>query len=283
MARTRHWSVVAPLWLLGVAIAAAASITILSPIAPAEAAHRDSDSSGYTLLANGTMVTATAPIDPATAISPADGPPGAPVGPRLLRFALTGGLAVVVVGALLTGSQRRPLAGFRRVAPVSIRPLTPAATPDMEPTQTHARTAYAPPSIMEPSSPRRPSAYTPPAAAPGKLDRAHRFDSFEHEPAGEAIAACTRAVQAAHRYDRDTTRRNFAQALRTDAGVNPSGVSGFWDMPSSGHADLARAYLGLDRRLDARSVLTVALITFRHNRELEALMRETAASVGHDS
>lgn len=283
MARTRHWSVVAPLWLLGVAIAAAASIAILSPIAPAEAAQRDPSAPRYTLLANGAVMTATVATEPAAALQQAEYRPSAPIGPRLLRFALTGGLAVVVVGALVAGNHRRQLTGFIRMAPVSARPLVPVDTPGTEPAHTGARMPHALASTTGPLWPPRPSVYAPSTAARDHHKRAAEADIFERGPAGDAIAACARAVAAAHRYDRDTTRRNFAQALKIVAGVNPGGVSGFWDMPSSGHADLARAYLGLNRRLDARTVLTVALITFRHNRELEALMRDTEPTGGDES
>ena len=55
---------------------------------------------------------------------------------------------------------------------------------------------------------------------------------------------------------------------------------GFWEMPPGGHADLACAYLRRDRPLDARSVLTVARLTFERDRELETLQREIADHLG---
>lgn len=90
-----------------------------------------------------------------------------------------------------------------------------------------------------------------------------------------AQAQCTRAVAAAFSYDRVGTVAAFTAALTSDPGVKPTATPSFWDLPSTGHADLARAYLRCGRPLDARSVLTVALLSFRHNRELETLLRKT--------
>lgn len=283
MARTRHWSVLAPLWLLGLAVATAASVAILSPIAPAEAAQRGPNTPGYTLLANGVIMAASAATEPPTAAPQAAYSPGAPIGPQLLRFGLPGGLAVVVVGALVASTHRKPSGGYSRVSPARAEPSLPVGTADTEPAHTRDRMAPASLSTREPSWPRRPSVSTAARAAPGISDRAEASGSSERGAAWDALVACARAVEAARRYDRNTTRRNFALALRSNAEVNPGGVNGFWDMPSSGHADLARAYLDLDRRLDARTVLTVALITFRHNRELEALLRESRATDGRDA
>ena len=88
---------------------------------------------------------------------------------------------------------------------------------------------------------------------------------------------CAQAIAAANRYDRRTSRAAFASALATYPEVKPSNLPGFWDLPSSGHVDLARAYLDRGQILDARSVLTFAAMLFPHNRDLEALMREAAA------
>lgn len=85
---------------------------------------------------------------------------------------------------------------------------------------------------------------------------------------------CADAVAAAFVYDRARTVAAFAAALAADPAVQPTAAPGFWEMPSTGHADLARAYLRHGRPLDARTVLTVALLTFEHNRELTALLRE---------
>lgn len=85
---------------------------------------------------------------------------------------------------------------------------------------------------------------------------------------------CARAIAAAHQYDRRTTLAAFRSALASDPNAKPSALPGFWEMPSGGHADLARVYLERRQGLDARSVLTVAMMLFPHNRELELLARE---------
>jgi hypothetical protein len=87
---------------------------------------------------------------------------------------------------------------------------------------------------------------------------------------------CARAIAAAHRYDRRTTVAAFRSALSAEPEAKPSSLPGFWEMPSGGHADLARVYLERGQVLDARSVLTVAMMLFPHNRELELLAREAA-------
>ncbi len=92
-----------------------------------------------------------------------------------------------------------------------------------------------------------------------------------------AEEACARAVAAAHRYDRQTTLGNFITALTIDPAVKPSVVENFWEMPSSGHAALAQAYIERGQRVDARSVVTMALMTFPHNRELEVILHELNA------
>ena len=94
------------------------------------------------------------------------------------------------------------------------------------------------------------------------------------EPRDLAEQDCLRAIAAACRYDRHTTLAAFRSALARNPEVKPSSLPGFWDMPSGGHADLARAYLLCGQHLDARSILTVAMMLSPHNRELEALARE---------
>lgn len=87
---------------------------------------------------------------------------------------------------------------------------------------------------------------------------------------------CAQAVEAAFAYDRDGTIAAFGAALDLDPEARPTATAGYWEMPSSGHADLARVYLRRGRPLDARSVLTVALLASGPNRELETLLRESA-------
>jgi hypothetical protein len=98
------------------------------------------------------------------------------------------------------------------------------------------------------------------------------------EPLGPSPAEerCAKAIAAAHRYDRRATVAAFRSALASDPAAKPSALPGFWEMPSGGHADLARVYLERRQGLDARSVLTVAMMLFPHNRELEVLAREAA-------
>ncbi len=92
-----------------------------------------------------------------------------------------------------------------------------------------------------------------------------------------AEEACALAVAAAHRYDRHITVENFIAALRIDPAVKPSVVENFWEMPSGGHADLAQAYIARGQRVDARSVVAMALMTFPHNRELAIILQELNA------
>jgi len=85
---------------------------------------------------------------------------------------------------------------------------------------------------------------------------------------------CAHAIVAAYRYDRPGTLAAFGEALDADPTLKPSALPDFWEMPAGGHADLALAYLQREQRLDARSIVTMALLTFPHNRELTALLRE---------
>lgn len=124
-----------------------------------------------------------------------------------------------------------------------------------------------------------------PAAAPREavpLEMPRGVAPARQAPPLRAVAAvptpaeerCARAIAAAHQYDRRTTIAAFRSALASDPNAKPSALPGFWEMPSGGHADLARVYLERRQGLDARSVLTVAMMLFPHNRELELLARE---------
>jgi hypothetical protein len=87
---------------------------------------------------------------------------------------------------------------------------------------------------------------------------------------------CARAVAAAFAYDRAATLSAFLNAVESDPAVRPTATPGYWEMPPGGHADLARAYLRSGRPLDARTVLTVALLTFPRDPELRALLDDAA-------
>lgn len=162
-----------------------------------------------------------------------------------LRFGLLGFVGIALAGGAY--AQYQSLATLRRggvSAPPPHRPPV-AGGPPRGATQA-APSPGAPHRVAPPAGPRRSSAE-------------------EH---------CARAIAAAHRYDRHTTRAAFSSAIVCDPEVKPSLLPGFWDLPSGGHADLARAYLERGQHLDARSVLTFAIMLFPHNRELEALARE---------
>ena len=90
---------------------------------------------------------------------------------------------------------------------------------------------------------------------------------------------CARAVAAAFAYDRAATLSAFLNAVESDPDVRPTATPGYWEMPPGGHADLARAYLRCERPLDARTVLTVALLTFPRDPELRALLDDAARQV----
>lgn len=275
----RHWTIQAPLWLLGFAVAGAAAVAIFSPVAPTGPDLRAPRPTSYTVLAAGATLTGSNALSrltdtPAAAISGAALP-----GLGVLRYGVTGSLALAFVGVLVVGSRRTP-ARFAPPVP-STAPGTGNGTGQQEFAPTDAEG-------LDLADPRRvgPAPVTPSWVGTGKTQRAPRTEHVAskggtdlYATGGDALGACARAVEAAHRYDRESTRRNFQLALRLDRAINPGGVAGFWDMPSGGHADLARAYLDLGERLDARTVLTLALITFRHNRELEALLREANSSV----
>ncbi len=92
---------------------------------------------------------------------------------------------------------------------------------------------------------------------------------------------CARAVAAAFAYDRAATLSAFLNAVESDPEARPTATPGYWEMPPGGHADLARAYLRCERPLDARTVLTVALLTFPRDPELRALLDDAARQVDH--
>ena len=179
---------------------------------------------------------------------------------------------------------RRP----RRTAPRSSAASTP------EPALTNQATARQAPL---PTS-TTPVAQVPTAPAiPSAAERAPVFSAFPRQGQSGVVPApqfrpqplrvvesaprltraegrCAHAIAAAYRYDRPGTLAAFGEALDADLTLKPSVLPDFWEMPAGGHADLALAYLRREQRLDARSVVTMALLTFPHNRELSALLRE---------
>ncbi len=182
---------------------------------------------------------------------------------------------------------RRP----RRKAPLfgAAAPSATAATaaPDPAPTKQVAEPAPIIPVAPLPSGP----------SAPRTAERVPVFSAFpRREQSGAASTpqtrpqplrvvesatrqthaegCCAHAIAAAYRYDRPATLAAFGAALDADPILKPSALPDFWEMPAGGHADLAVAYLQREQRLDARSVVTLALLTFPHNRELSALLRE---------
>ncbi len=203
-----------------------------------------------------------------------------------LRFGLLGLLGLALGGGAVAQwrssaaappycpTPRRKNAAPRAASVAEANPSTPE--PEVAPATTRLTFPTPPPAHVVDW--RRPGT-APIARAP---DRRQRDDLFGQLPPREvptpspAEVACARAVAAANRYDRHTARESFAAALALDTAVKPSTVAAFWEMPAGGHADLARAYLGQGQTLDARSVVTLALLTFPHNRELEALLRELA-------
>ena len=90
---------------------------------------------------------------------------------------------------------------------------------------------------------------------------------------------CARAVAAALAYDRAATLSAFLNAVESYPDVRPTTTPGYWELPPGGHADLARAYLRCGRPLDARTVLTVALLTFPRDPELRALLDDALRQV----
>ena len=167
----------------------------------------------------------------------------------------------------------------RRAAPHSdaARSATPAPVPS-------ARTTRATTPTLPPATPaigeRTPVFSAFPRGGqtgpmPATQIRPLPLHAVEHAPRlTRAEERCADAIAAAYRYDRPGTLSAFGAALDADPTLKPSALPDFWEMPAGGHADLARAYLRREQRLDARSVVTMALLTFPHNRELTALLRE---------
>ncbi len=174
-----------------------------------------------------------------------------------LRFAL-----LCFVGLALAGGaykQYQSISIARRGRTVSRRPQASAMRPAAR--RDEGREAVAPVATLSAVPNTRPAL------------RAVAAESLGPSPAEER---CAKAIAAAHRYDRRATVAAFRSALASDPAAKPSALPGFWEMPSGGHADLARVYLERRQGLDARSVLTVAMMLFPHNRELEVLAREAA-------
>lgn len=196
----------------------------------------------------------------------------------LLGIALSGG-AVVQYRSSATAPPYQPRPRRQRATPPT-PPVAEAQANTVETTPDPAPLRFAFPSpppatVVDWRSP----ADAPIALAPYRQQRdAFISRSQPQTPAtlSPAEEACARAVAAAHRYDRQGARDEFAAALALDPAVKPSASATFWEIPSGGHADLAQAYLLRGQTLDARSVVTMALLTFPHNRELEALLRELA-------
>ncbi|HET8631994.1 MAG TPA: hypothetical protein VFL91_31595 [Thermomicrobiales bacterium] len=184
-----------------------------------------------------------------------------------LRFALVGALALALAAAA-TAQYRAVARGRGAVSAADAEPAPGRVPGPRAADRTHA----VPTGDRERASARHAS-LTSPAPAPRAV-ASLAAPSAAQRPDDPALACCARAVAAAHAYDRRATLDAFLAALAHDPGVRPSQAPGFWEMPSGGHADLARAYLQCGRPRDARTVLTVASLTFPHQRELEALARE---------
>ncbi len=163
----------------------------------------------------------------------------------------------------------------------------PPTAPGPAPTKQVAEPAPTTPVMQVPSAP----------SAPSTAERMPVFSAFPRQEQSGIVPApqdrprplrvvgtatrqthaegrCAHAIAAAYRYDRPATLAAFGTALDADPTLKPSALPDFWEMPAGGHADLAVAYLQREQRLDARSVVTLALLTFPHNRELSALLRE---------
>ena len=176
-------------------------------------------------------------------------------------FGLRFGLLCFVGLALAGGAykQYQTVSTARRGRTVSRRPQSASARPDTR-------------NVAAPAVP------VPMAAPPAEANARPGLRAVAAAPLGPSPAEerCAKAIAAAHRYDRRATVAAFRSALASDPAAKPSALPGFWEMPSGGHADLARVYLERRQGLDARSVLTVAMMLFPHNRELEMLAREAA-------
>jgi hypothetical protein len=195
----------------------------------------------------------------------------------LLGLALVGG-AVVQYRSSDDAPPYQPKPRKPKVPKVVVAPTVPVAAAPAAASPTPTPYLSGPLPTPVPTTVVQWRTSTPP---PTTLEsyRRHR-DVVTPPPAREvpilspAEEACARAVAAAHRYDRHTTVENFTAALTIDLAVKPSVVANFWEMPAGGHADLAQAYIEHGQRVDARSVVTMALMTFPHNRELTLILHE---------
>lgn len=207
-----------------------------------------------------------------------------------LVAALTLALAcgVVLQYQALSEERRRPA---KRRTDLRADEVSPG---DATPARAAASTSLTPRDAMRAGTPYTPDRSSGPGWEPSGLTRATSSQPREHtvysweRPAQQRAPArvtspadehCAQAVATACVYNRAATVRSFLAALGSDPAVRPALAPGFWEMPSSGHADLARAYLRCGRALDARSVLTIALLTFGHNRELETLLHDTSQAL----
>lgn len=200
-----------------------------------------------------------------------------------LRMGLVGLLGLALVGGAMVQYRSsddappyQPKPRKPKAPKVVVAPVAPAAaTPTPAPYLSTPLPAPVPATVVQ----WRKSVPPPTTLA---SYRRHRGD-MTAPPAREipvlspAEEACARAIAAAHRYDRPATVENFITALTIDATVKPSAIANFWEMPSGGHADLAQAYIERGQRVDARSVVTMALMTFPHNRELALILHELSA------
>jgi len=160
-------------------------------------------------------------------------------------------------------------------APAPVVTASPAATPAPAPTmpiaQAHPASNLGERAPVFSAFPRGERLSLVPAAQ----RRPQPLYAVESAPRlSRAEERCAHAIVAAYRYDRPGTLAAFGEALDADPTLKPSALPDFWEMPAGGHADLALAYLQRKQRLDARSIVTMALLTFPHNRELIALLRE---------
>lgn len=207
-----------------------------------------------------------------------------------LRFGL-----ILMLGLALGGGavvQYRAAADAPPYQPKPRRPRRAAprfnAVPALEPTATDLALARqapvqasAPKTPGTPTNAERPPVFSAfprqgqPGIMPAPRSQLQPLRLVESAPRlSGAEGRCAHAIAAAYRYDRPGTLAAFGEALDADPILKPSALPDFWEMPAGGHADLALAYLQREQRLDARSVVTMALLTFPHNRELTALLRE---------
>jgi len=189
----------------------------------------------------------------------------------MLGVALSGG-AVMQYRATADAPPYEPKPRRTRRAAPTLAPATYAPTttpaPVVQATGAPSAVERAPVFSVFPRQ-AQPATMPAPQARPQPLRLVEDAPTLTH-----AEERCTRAIAAAHRYDRPGTLAAFGEALDADPTLKPSALPDFWEMPAGGHADLALAYLRREQRLDARSVVSLALLTFPHNRELTALLRE---------